>query len=157
MPASRETPSEPRTPTKYQIDAITRFLSSFERQGFWFERVVQENGQVTSVEKSPEAKMFIRVLLDNGWIDPRGMPDWRREPEKYFESSARIATADFATLQRLFTSWVERDKILPGHLGSLWKRGDLTAALRRLQQLRKTAPDAPPPTETTADHWLDWE
>ncbi len=156
MSATREPPGPSPVPNKHQIDSLTRFLSSFERQGFWFERVVHDNGSATSVEKSPEAKMFIRVLADTGWLSA-SPGQWRREPEKYYESSARIATADFATLQRLFSSWVERDKMLPGHLGSLWKRGDLSAALRRLQVLRAKAPDAPPPTESAADHWLDWE
>lgn len=156
MSATREPPGPSPVPNKHQIDSVTRFLSSFERQGFWFERVIEEDGRSAAVEKSPEAKMFVRVLADNGWLTA-GKGDWRRQPEKYYESAARIATADFATLQRLFTSWVERDKLLPGHLGALWKRGDLSAALRRLQKLRRTAPDAPLPTESTADHWLDWE
>ena len=51
-------------PSRSQIGSILRFLPAFKRQGFWFERVVWESGQVSYVEKSPEAEMFLRALKD---------------------------------------------------------------------------------------------
>lgn len=126
--------SSPHTFDQAQIDALLRFLPAFKRQGFWFERVVWEGGQISEVEKGPEARMFLRTLRDHGWLLPSG--SWRDDPEAWVQSSASLRTADLATLQRLFTAWVERDRLLPGHLGSLYERGDLTAALERLEVLR---------------------
>ena len=126
-------------PNRSQIDALLRFLPSFKRQGFWFERVVWESGQVSYVEKSPEAEMFLRALRDNGWVVPTGGRSWSKEAEKRMGDSSRVERADLLTLRRLFSSWIQRDKMLPGHLGALYERGDLTAALERLQTLSQSS------------------
>ena len=118
-----------------QIDALLRFLPAFKRQGFWFERVVWESGQISSVEKGPEARMFLRTLSDNGWLLESG--SWQGDPEAWLQPVQNLRTLDLAALQRLFTSWVERDRLLPGHLGALYERGDLTSALERLEVLRR--------------------
>ena len=79
--------------------------------------------------------MFLRTLRDNGWLLEGG--SWREDPESWLQPSADLHTVDLAALQRLFTSWVERDRLLPGHLGALYERGDLTSALERLEVLRR--------------------
>ena len=137
-------------PTRQQVDALLRFLPAFKRQGFWFERVIWENGQASTVEKSPEAEMFVRTLRDNQWILEVVSSQWQDEADAWVGTSTRLHSADLADLQRLFTSWVERDRLLPGHLGALFERGDLTAALERLQAVRDRAPDRPEerPTDT---------
>ena len=136
-------------PTRQQVDALLRFLPAFKRQGFWFERVIWESGQASTVEKSPEAEMFVRTLRDNQWILPTGGSPWQGEADDWVGASARLCSADLADLQRLFTSWIERDRLLPGHLGALFERGDLTTALERLQVVRDRAPERP--EERTAD------
>ena len=128
-------------PTKQQVDALLRFLPAFKRQGFWFERVIWESGQASTVEKSPEAEMFVRTLRDNQWVLPTDSGQWQSEVRDWVGTSTRLHSADLADLQRLFTSWVERDRLLPGHLGALFERGDLTAALERLQLVRDRAPE----------------
>ena len=91
--------------------------------------------------------MFVRTLRDNQWILPVDS-QWRGEDD-WVGTSALLRSADLADLQHLFTSWVERDRLLPGHLGALFERGDLTAALERLQEVRDRAPDQP--EERTTD------
>ena len=91
--------SSPRTFDQAQIDALLRFLPAFKRQGFWFERVVWEGGQISEVEKGPEARMFLRTLRDHGWLLPSG--SWRENPEAWVQSSASLRTADLATLLRV--------------------------------------------------------
>jgi hypothetical protein len=54
------------------------------------------------------------------------------------QNSTSVESANFSTLRRLFTSWIQKDELLPGHLGALYERGDLTAALERLQALSET-------------------
>lgn len=93
--------------------------------------------------------MFVRTLRENQWILPTGSSPWQGGTGDWVGSSARLCTADLADLQRLFTSWVERDRLLPGHLGALFERGDLTAALERLQVVRDRAPERR--EERTAD------
>ncbi len=130
--------TERSLPSRSQIDSILRFLPAFKRQGFWFERVVWESGQVSYVEKSPEAEMFLRALKENGWALPASTTDWAREAESWLQNSYSLESANFSTLRRLFTSWIQKDELLPGHLGALYERGDLTAALERLQALSET-------------------
>ena len=130
--------TERSLPSRSQIDSVLRFLPAFKRQGFWFERVVWESGQVSYVEKSPEAEMFLRALKENGWALPAGKSDWVREAENWLQNSSSVHSASFSTLRRLFTSWIRKDELLPGHLGALYERGDLTAALERLQALSET-------------------
>ena len=125
-------------PSRSQIDSILRFLPAFKRQGFWFERVVWESGQVSYVEKSPEAEMFLRALKENGWTLPSSTTRWVQEAESWLQSSTSVDSASFSTLQSLFSSWIQKDQLLPGHLGALYERGDLTAALERLQALSET-------------------
>ena len=130
--------TERSPPSRSQIDSVLRFLPAFKRQGFWFERVIWESGQVSYVEKSPEAEMFLRALKENGWALPTSTTDWAREAENRLQNSTSVESANFSTLRRLFTSWIQKDELLPGHLGALYERGDLTAALERLQALSET-------------------
>ena len=128
-------------PSTQQIDSLLRFLPAFKRQGFWFERVIWESGQISSVEKSPEARMFLRTLRDDGWVLAGGNQHWKESSESWVRASAGLGRLDLDGLQRAFSSWVERDRLLPGHLGALYERGDLTAALERLQAMRDVLPE----------------
>ena len=130
--------TEHSLPSRSQIDSILRFLPAFKRQGFWFERVIWESGQVSYVEKSPEAEMFLRALKENGWALPASTAAWVREAENWLHDSSPVDSASFATLRHLFSSWLQKDELLPGHLGALYERGDLTAALERLQTMSET-------------------
>ena len=93
--------------------------------------------------------MFVRTLRDNQWILEEVSGQWQGKADAWVGNSTRFHSAGLADLQRLFTSWVERDRLLPGHLGALFERGDLTAALERLQAVRDRAPDRP--EERTTD------
>ena len=78
---------------------------------------------------------FVQALYDQKIVFSF---DWMRrseEAQQYVAEPEKIERADLITLRKLLTTHVRADRFFEGHLSEMLENGQITAALRRLQEL----------------------
>lgn len=132
-------PPAPLSPQ--QLDRILAFLPIFERPGYSFGEWRAERGVFPFWDSSPEADAFVQALYDEQFIIPFDWGSWAEEARRYTEGgAAALAEADLTTLRKLLTAYVRADRFSGGTLASVFQSGQITAVLRRLQQIRDGLP-----------------
>jgi len=127
---------DPQRPDlKERIEALTRFLPTFETPGYAFAAWHKPDGEVARCVLDPEAEEFVTELYRHNWILSPSWPDWRDEVRKYASAPEELSRADLETIQRLISAHVRADRIKEGHLLTVFKSGHLTLLLRRLKDI----------------------
>lgn len=119
-----------------QIDAILGHLSRFEQSSFKFGEWTAPEGQMPFFSLSDEAAEFVRALYRQGLVIAFDWRSWKEEAKQYQINSAALATADLLTIRKLLTLHVRTDRFAEGHLEKVYEKGNLTAILQRLKQIR---------------------
>ena len=129
------------TLTEEDFDAILRFLPVFEREGFEFAEYNKGGeGQFPYYSFSPEAHEFIQTLYDHNWIINFDWSAWVEEMGvERLQAPEFIGAADLEVLRKLLTTHVRHDRFCEGHLPVTFKNGDITAILKRVNEIRGSA------------------
>jgi len=123
-----------------RIGAILSFLDEFSRPEFepgtWSQAA---DGFMPFYTPSESVEEFISSLYDHGWV--RGdfnWTEWRGEASRYLNEPELLASADVATIQKLFTTHVRQDRFCEGYIASMFKNGHIKAIIERLEAIRLT-------------------
>ncbi|NCC36373.1 MAG: hypothetical protein EOM24_30825 [Chloroflexia bacterium] len=122
-----------------QLDALLAFLPIFAQPGYIFGEWHADPGVLPFWSQSPEVAEFIQVLYHQQFLITFDWVTWAAEAQHYDEDGgAALATADLDTLRKLMTAFVRADRFSEGTLAARFQSGQITAILRRLQQIRET-------------------
>jgi len=124
-----------RPDLKERIEALTRFLPTFETPGYEFAAWHKPDGKVPRCVLDPKAEEFVTELYRHDWILSPSWPDWRDEVRKYANAPEELSGVDLDTVQRLISAHVRADRIKEGHLLTVFESGHLTLLLRRLKDI----------------------
>jgi O-acetyl-ADP-ribose deacetylase len=118
------------------IEEVLSFLPLLEKpdQVVWT-RALYEAGSLPQLQPSNELSDFVAALCRSGLIFPFDWPAWQSEAEKLVDSPDAIDTIDLASIRRLLTTHVRKDRFCEGHLEQIILCGHMAAVLRRLQVL----------------------
>ena len=131
------------TPTGDQIEAVLKFLPKLKRKGFkpskWHGSKTLKDGAMTFPweEHSALVSEFVSCLYNNGFVQGFDWSPWQRSAVKYFEDGDSLKKASLATLVRLLTLHVRKDRFFEGHLSEMIRCGHIVAILERLADLRR--------------------
>lgn len=130
---------EESTPVDLQdFEAILSYLPSFERQGYDFGEMIEEEGMLPWADYSGEVMEFYRDLYLHHFIVDFDWPSWQHVAIEYFQNPELITTADLKTIRRLFTVHIRKDRFCEGHLLSILDSGHVTKMLQRLEVIYKS-------------------
>ncbi|WP_406699679.1 DUF6508 domain-containing protein [Singulisphaera sp. Ch08] len=119
-----------------QFDAILPFLALFDTKGYCYGGWHTPRGEFGYYSYSEDVSSFIQVLYKQGWVVSFDWPQWQEEAERLVESPTDLARADAATIRRLLTLHVRKDRFCEGHLAEMLKNGHILALLYRLREIR---------------------
>jgi len=122
---------------KQDIEVILSYLPSFERDGYDFGEMREEEGMFPYADYSGEVMEFYRDLYLHHFIVDFDWPSWQHVAVEYYQNPDLIKNADLMTLRRLFTTHIRKDRFCEGHLLAVLERGHITAMLRRLAAIYK--------------------
>lgn len=107
----------PDFPNSSQIDALISLLPHMEDAG------------------AEEA--IVEALNFGGFVTAFDWPAWQEEGRRYVADGALIESADLATLCRLYTLHVRKDRFCEGHFAAMLMNGHIAALTRRLKAIRE--------------------
>lgn len=133
--------------------SLAAFLPAFEAPGFvfgaWAGGERQPDGRITMpyYDIGETAQAFVSAAYTDEWVTPTfDWPAWAgsTEFERFDRDPAAIASASSDQLARLLTVYIRSERFGDGNLEAAFKRGVLTAILRRAAALAAEEPaDAP--------------
>lgn len=132
-----------RDPTAADIDALLAFLPALDRAAFepgrWHEPQEVERGVFTLPAYSFDEGVirFVDACYAHDWVTPFDWPAWQDEAERLTDDPEAIARADAATIRKLITVHVRKDRFCEGHLAAMFQAGHITRLLRRLAEIRE--------------------
>jgi hypothetical protein len=129
FPEGLESPPAPR------LDRIIRFIPTFEQAGFSYGRWESKDGKFPWFAYAPEVMEFQQVLDEDGWIEGFDWGAWQQQAEEYFLSPERLGQASVATLRKLLTLHVRKERFCEGHLAAMFEEGHILAILHRVAVL----------------------
>ncbi|MDQ2982064.1 MAG: DUF6508 domain-containing protein [Actinomycetota bacterium] len=115
-------------------------LPAFESPGFspgeWRGGEMTASGarQMPWFELSQDARLFVRSLYEEGWVDPFEWSNWQAEAERIVTSD-ELENADITTIRRLLTLLVRKNRFVEGELGAAFESGLVVRILRRVRTL----------------------
>ena len=118
-------------------DEILKFLSDFESPAFQFGCWHNDGEGLPEYELRQVARSFVKTLYKTGWVVSFDWSEWQDAAARYVDSKEAVRTADVATLQKLLTTHVRKDRFCEGHLAAMFESGHLTAILRRIHTFRE--------------------
>ncbi|MGC9435019.1 MAG: DUF6508 domain-containing protein [Methanomicrobiales archaeon] len=121
--------SEPLSPD--DIAAVPAFFPEFKDPDFSPGCVVEEEGVFPWFEHGPSVSAFLRTLYTRNVIVMFDRTGWRNETLNYYHRPDHLETADPATLRRLLTPHVRKDRYCEEHLVWMFEGGHIVAILRR--------------------------
>ena len=107
---------------------LLAYLPTFERPDYRF-----ANGRAWSAE----VMEFQQALHDIGLFFNFDWGAWHGQAERFFEDPEAVAGADEATLRRLLTLHVRKERFAENHLLEMLRSGHVAAVLRRAGELRR--------------------
>ncbi|MBN2734037.1 MAG: hypothetical protein JXQ82_04165 [Methanomicrobiaceae archaeon] len=119
---------ENEIPTKENYDAIIKY-SEFIGNNLILEENKDEIEKTGTCDAITE---FTKVLYYNNWLINTKWQGWTSEAEYYFGNPEMIASADIETLRKILTVHVRIDRLFPGDIADIIKRGYLSAILNRI-------------------------
>jgi hypothetical protein len=124
-----------------RIDAILQFLPKFEANGATageWSTPEHRDGHFTMpmFMRSPELAAFEQALYRYGWVAKFDWTEWQEEAVRLVDSPEALRTTDLATLQKLLTTHVRKERFCEGHLAAMFECGHIAAILCRVKELR---------------------
>jgi hypothetical protein len=132
-----------KVPGRAECDALLRFLPTFQAPGFVFGKYEGKAGELAYPTLAPEAMAFLDALQEHGWLEPFDWPEWQEKAEELVEDATKLATADLATLKKLLTLHVRKERFCSGHILDMFERGHIVGILKRMDAIVRTAARAP--------------
>ena len=138
-----EPPAEPAAP---RLDGLASLLPAFEAadSGFGEMRGGDEAGTGSfmwpSFSPSELTLRFLDVAYGDGWVRPDfDWPAWAETPEaqRLRDDRSALEEATVLDLARLLTVVIRQDRFVEGTLAEALETGLITAALRRVDRLRR--------------------
>jgi hypothetical protein len=126
-------------PTPEQTDAVSAFLSAFEREDFVPSKVQAPPGKFPDHAFVDKLSQFHQAVYDNGFVFSFDWPACQEEARRYYEQPELLGTADLQVLRKLITLHVRKERFCEGHLSAVVKSGYMAALLRRLKELREAS------------------
>ena len=121
-----------------QIDAILPFLDRFEAAGVSAGNWDASEGQMPYFNFNESVMEFLQSLYKNGWVTPAfDWTKWQQSAQEFVNSPHKIEKADSATILKLFTTHVRKERFCEGHLAAMIENGQIVQLLRRLRRLRE--------------------
>ena len=122
---------------KPSLDRIVTFLPVFARPRFWFAKSVYPRNDWPYFRFSPEARRFLKVLHEDGWIQMFDWGAWQPRAIKLYRNPRLLGRVGLPTLQRLLTLHVRKERFCTGHLENVFASGHLRAILERIDELHR--------------------
>jgi len=79
---------------------------------------------------------FTKSLYHNNWLINTCWQGWTSEAEYYFGNPELIKSADIETIRKILTVHVRIDRLFPGEIADLIKRGYILKILERIETLK---------------------
>ncbi len=120
--------------SKANINAILKYISIFEAEGFELGEMIADRG-FPHYYYNDEVLNFVQDLYDNNIIYSFDWPAWQEEAERLHNDPEALASADLETLRKLLTVHVRKDRFSEGHLAAVIRDGHVLAILKTLEEL----------------------
>lgn len=126
--------------TVEDIDALLKFLPSFERPGrtfaVWGEVEKNADGSISLPFPvyDEDVEEFFRLVGQRGWLDYGYKPE---EAARMLEDGELIKHASLEQIKTMLTYCVRGERFCDGHRESLLIGGQVVALLRRLGAIRE--------------------
>ena len=131
-------------PTAAHLDAVLQFQPTLEARsaGAWAGGERRTDGTLTAPWFDYDRRIleFIRACGENGMIEVFDWPAWEPEAIRLYENPDLLAEADLATIRKLLTLHIRKDRFSEGHLAAMVEVGHISAILTRLAEIRRSLP-----------------
>ncbi|GAB7016071.1 DUF6508 domain-containing protein [Methanogenium cariaci] len=122
---------ESETPTPENFEAVLAYRGLLDGAAILegHEDEVQETGTC------PPVNEFVRMLYDNNWLINTRWQGWTDEVTGYFEKPARLCAAETETIRRILTVHVRIDRLMPGEIAGIIKKGYMLSVVNRIAEI----------------------
>jgi len=124
-----------RQPSRESIERVLTFLPYFVENRDTTVCVSDSADWFDPCELAPEVYAWIQTLYDEGFVQSFDWPERQNEAKRFFEVPGRLGAPDIATIQKLLTTHVRKDRFFAGHLADIIESGHILAILQRLQEI----------------------
>jgi len=114
---------------------LLEFLPCFEAPDFRSGRWITPPGTVGYYEYSRAAASFIDAVYASGLVEPFDWPAWTERAHQLMSQPEALARARLATIRRLITFHVRKERFCEGHIANVLETGHMVAVLRRAREL----------------------
>jgi hypothetical protein len=128
------------TITPKQIDAVLKHLQALEtKESCVISGPVRKVGnaiEIGCVHYSSGVTQLMNALHDSGSVLVFDWTAWQDEAGQYVSHPELLGSADIATLQKLLTLHIRKERFFQGHFGAMIDSGHIKRILERLKELR---------------------
>lgn len=126
---------------KERLSGLAEFRAVFERPDFLFGEWSAPPQQMPYFSFSPPARAFIEACNRLGWVTPTDWMKWLQteEGKELSGNVAAIAAASAPQLENLLTALIRGERFCDGRLDKSFRKGILTAIVRRAEILLQKA------------------
>ncbi|WOF15897.1 hypothetical protein F1737_03895 [Methanoplanus sp. FWC-SCC4] len=119
-------------PTPENFDAIIKYLPVLEDMSIYDNNrdEIEKNGSCDEILD------LVKCLYYNNWLINSRWQEWTSEAELYFGKPELLNDAGIESLRRILTVHVRIDRLFPGEIADLIKRGYLLCIIRRISSLK---------------------
>lgn len=125
---------EYETPSRENFEAVLTYRTILDGTSFLrgYENEIAETGTC------PPIDTFVRQLYSNNWLINTRWQGWADEATAYFEQPSLLTLADTQSLRRILTVHVRIDRMMPGEIADLIRRGYMLSILNRISEIFET-------------------
>jgi hypothetical protein len=127
------------TPTPEAIAALVELLPAMERPTTdrWHDSPPADDGTLfdSHLIPDPVEDQFVERAYEHDWVYSFDWPEWQDEAKRLSDDPSLLRDATIATLRKLITAHIRKERFCEGHLRSARHAGALTAILCRLREL----------------------
>ncbi len=122
---------ESETPTPENFEAVLAYRGLLDGAAILngHEEDIQKNGTCPPVNK------FVRTLYDNNWLINTHWRGWADETTGYFEKPSLLCVAETETIRRILTVHVRIDRMMPGEITDIIKKGYMLSIVNRIAEI----------------------
>ncbi|MBT8507823.1 hypothetical protein AZH53_05250 [Methanomicrobiaceae archaeon CYW5] len=125
---------EYETPTRENFEAVLAYRTILD--GTSFLRGYED--EIIQTGTCPPINTFVRHLYNNNWLINTRWQGWADEATAYFEQPSLLTLADTQSLRRILTVHVRIDRMMPGEIADLIRRGYMLSILNRISEIYET-------------------
>ncbi|MDD4126128.1 MAG: DUF6508 domain-containing protein [Methanomicrobium sp.] len=122
---------EGEIPTRENFDAVIKYSDIIKNN-----TILENNREkIKETGTCEDIIEFTKALYLNNWLINTRWQEWTAEAEYYFGHPEMIASTDIETIRKILTVHVRIDRLFPGDIADLIKRGYISAILDRLNEI----------------------